>query len=237
MSSDSMTDQQGSAYSIIIPAYNEGARVGATLEKVLAYVAGQGWDAEVIAVNDGSGDNTAGIIRGYAEKNPRLRLLENPGNRGKGYSVRNGMLHAHGDISLFSDADLSSPIEEVGKLFSALAGGADIAIGSRWLCSDLQTRRQPLYRQLFGRIFNLLLRIMLGLDFRDTHAASKRSPVGRRQQFSPCRRLNGGALIRNCSIWPGNSGSRSWKPRWRGPIAKAPASVRCGMEPRCFWKC
>src|SRR5207344_1027918 len=123
--------------------------------KVLAYVAGQGWDAEVIAVNDGSGDNTAGIIRGYAEKNPRLRLLENPGNRGKGYSVRNGMLHAQGDILLFSDADLSSPIEEAGKLFSALAGGADIAIGSRWLRSDLQTQRQPLYRQFFGRVFNL----------------------------------------------------------------------------------
>ena len=92
-----------------------------------------------------------------------LRLLENPGNRGKGFSVRHGMLHAQGDILLFSDADLSSPIEEADKLFAAIAKGADIAIGSRWVDPRLQIRRQPLYRRLFGRIFNLALRIILGL--------------------------------------------------------------------------
>lgn len=160
-------------YSIIIPAYNEGARLGATLDRVLAYVADKGWDAEILAVNDGSRDSTADLIRTYAGKNPRLHLLENPGNRGKGYSVRNGMLHAQGEVLLFSDADLSSPIEEAEKLFAALAGGADIAIGSRWLRSDLQTQRQPLYRQLFGRIFNLLLRIILGLNFKDTQCGFK----------------------------------------------------------------
>jgi glycosyltransferase involved in cell wall biosynthesis len=160
-------------YSIIIPAYNESARVGATLEKVLAYVAERRWDAEVLAVDDGSRDNTAQIIRGYAEKNPRLRLLQNPGNRGKGYSVRHGMLQACGELLLFSDADLSSPIEEADKLLAAIAGGADIAIGSRWLRSDLQTERQPLYRQLFGRIFNLLLRFTLGLRFKDTQCGFK----------------------------------------------------------------
>jgi len=160
-------------YSIIIPAYNEGARVGATLEKVLAHVAKLGWDAEIIAVDDGSRDNTGEIIRGYAEKNPRLRLLQNPGNRGKGYSVRNGMLHAQGELLLFSDADLSAPIEEADKLFGAIAGGADIAIGSRWLRRDLQTQRQPFYRQIFGRIFNLMLRITLGLTFKDTQCGFK----------------------------------------------------------------
>jgi glycosyltransferase involved in cell wall biosynthesis len=160
-------------YSIIIPAYNEGARLGATLDRVLAYVAEKGWDAEVLAVDDGSRDHTADLIRSYAGKDPRLHLLENPGNRGKGYSVRNGMLHAQGEVLLFSDADLSSPIEEAEKLFAALAGGADIAIGSRWLRSDLQTQRQPLYRQLFGRIFNLLLRIILGLNFKDTQCGFK----------------------------------------------------------------
>jgi dolichyl-phosphate beta-glucosyltransferase len=167
------TNDRRVSYSIIIPAYNEAARVGATLEKVLAYVAEQGWDAEVIAVNDGSRDNTAEVIRDYAAKNPRLRLLENPGNRGKGYSVRNGMLHAHGEILLFSDADLSSPIEEAVKLLAAIAHGADIAIGSRWLRSDLQTQRQPFYRQLFGRIFNGILRITLGLSFKDTQCGFK----------------------------------------------------------------
>ncbi len=157
----------------MIPAYNESARLGATLEKVLAYIRAQGWNAEVIVVNDGSRDNTADIVRTFAAKDAALRLVENPGNRGKGYSVRNGMLHAHGRIMLFSDADLSSPIEEAPKLFQALEAGADIAIGSRWLRAETQTQRQPLHRQLFGRIFNLLLRLTLGLQFKDTQCGFK----------------------------------------------------------------
>ena len=160
-------------YSIVIPAYNESARLGATLEKVLAYVRAQQWDAEVIVVNDGSRDNTADIVREWAKKAPALRLVENPGNHGKGYSVRNGMLNARGRIVLFSDADLSSPIEEAPKLFQALEDGADIAIGSRWLRAETQTQRQPLHRQLFGRIFNLLLRTTLGLQFKDTQCGFK----------------------------------------------------------------
>jgi len=161
------------AYSIVIPAYNESTRLGATLERVLAYVHAQGWNAEVIVVNDGSRDNTADIVRTFAAQDPVLRLVENPGNHGKGYSVRNGMLNARGRILLFSDADLSSPIEEAPKLFQALEQGADIAIGSRWLRAETQTQRQPLHRQLFGRIFNLLLRIMLGLHFKDTQCGFK----------------------------------------------------------------
>ncbi len=160
--------------SIIIPAYNEGARIGATLDKILAYLKQRGWgDAEIIVVNDGSYDNTVEIVRECAAKNPGVRLLENPGNRGKGYSVRSGMLHAEGETLLFSDADLSSPIEEASKLFAAIAAGSDIAIGSRWLQSELQTQKQPLYRQLLGRVFNLLLRIILGLKFKDTQCGFK----------------------------------------------------------------
>ena len=160
-------------YSIVIPAYNESARLGATLGKVLAYVHARGWDAEVIVVNDGSRDNTAEIVRTLAAEDPTLRLVENPGNHGKGYSVRNGMLHARGCVVLFSDADLSSPIEEAPKLIEALEAGADIAIGSRWLRAETQTQRQPLYRQLFGRVFNLLLRLTLGLQFKDTQCGFK----------------------------------------------------------------
>jgi dolichyl-phosphate beta-glucosyltransferase len=133
----------------------------------------QNWDAEVIVVNDGSRDNTADIVRAFAANDPALRLVENPGNRGKGYSVRNGMLNARGQIVLFSDADLSSPIEEAPKLFQALEAGADIAIGSRWLRAETQTQRQPLHRQLFGRIFNLMLRVTLGLKFKDTQCGFK----------------------------------------------------------------
>jgi glycosyltransferase involved in cell wall biosynthesis len=160
-------------YSIIIPAYNESARIGATLERVLAHIAARGWDAEVIVVNDGSRDNTVETVRRFLEANPKLRLVENPGNRGKGYSVRNGMLLARGEVLLFTDADLSSPIEEADKLFDAIQGGADLAIGSRWMQSELQTQRQPLYRQFFGRIFNLLLRLTLGLKFKDTQCGFK----------------------------------------------------------------
>src|SRR5439155_16477962 len=143
--------------------YNESARLGDTLEKVLAYVDLHLSDTEILVVNDGSRDNTAEIVTRFAEKNPALRLIENPGNRGKGYSVRNGMLNASGEVLLFSDADLSSPIEEAIKLFAAIEAGADIAIGSRWLQPELQAHRQSLARQLYGRIFNLLLRIFLGL--------------------------------------------------------------------------
>jgi glycosyltransferase involved in cell wall biosynthesis len=176
-------------YSIVIPAYNEGARLGATLGKVLGYVHAQGWDAEVIIVNDGSRDNTAEIVRTFAAKDPALRLLENPGNRGKGYSVRNGILNARGRIVLFSDADLSSPIEEAPKLLKALEEGADIAIGSRWLRAETQTQRQPLHRQLFGRIYNLILRLTLGLQFADTQCGFKAFKQPAVQAIFPLQRI------------------------------------------------
>jgi len=160
-------------YSIVIPAYNEADRIGATLGKVAAYVAKMGWTGEVIVVNDGSRDATPQIVREWAQKNPIIRLLENPGNRGKGYSVRHGMMEATGNVLLFTDADLSSPIYETEKLIAAIQRGADIAIGSRWVQADLQTERQPLYRQFFGRIYNLLLPIILGLHFKDTQCGLK----------------------------------------------------------------
>ncbi len=161
------------AYSIVIPAYNESARLPATLDRILAHIRELGWSAEILVVDDGSKDGTAQIVQSYAERDPAVRLIENPGNRGKGYSVRNGMLHATGEVMLFSDADLSSPIEETDKLFAAIAAGADVAIGSRWLRAELQTHRQPLHRQLFGRIFNLALRVILGLHFQDTQCGFK----------------------------------------------------------------
>src|ERR1700736_629719 len=122
-------------YSIVIPAYNESARIPATLRSVVDCIRARGWDAEVVVVNDGSHDNTAAVVREFALNAPEIRLLENPTNRGKGYSVRNGILHAVGDIIMFTDADLSSPIEEAEGLFAAIAQGADIAIGSRWLAT------------------------------------------------------------------------------------------------------
>ena len=178
-------------YSIVIPAYNEGERIGASLEKVLAYAEKRGWDAEILVVNDGSRDNTSEIAASYARRYPEVRLIENPGNRGKGYTVRNGMLNAQGEILLFTDADLSSPIYEAGKLFDALHHGADVAIGSRWMQRELQTERQPLYRQLFGRIFNLLLRLILGLKEKDTQCGFKAFTRLAAQEVFPRQHIEG----------------------------------------------
>jgi len=160
-------------YSIVIPAYNEASRLGSSLDRVLTYVVSQQMDAEVIVVNDGSRDRTADLVREYTQRFPFLRLIENPGNRGKGYSVRNGMLNATGEVLLFSDADLSSPIEEAPKLFRAIEEGADIAIGSRWLQPETQTLRQSLLRQFYGRAFNVALRVLLGLKQTDTQCGFK----------------------------------------------------------------
>ncbi len=160
-------------YSIIIPAYNEGERISATLDRVLEHLERQRWSAEILVVNDGSRDRTAELVRGYMSRHPCIRLLENPGNRGKGYSVRHGMTSASGALLLFTDADLSAPIHQADKLFQALRQGADVVIGSRWLDPALQTTKQPLYRQLAGRIFNLLLRLILGLRFKDTQCGFK----------------------------------------------------------------
>jgi glycosyltransferase involved in cell wall biosynthesis len=160
-------------YSLIFPAFNEGERLAPTLDKVLSYVSQQHWKAEIIVVDDGSKDETAEIVRRYSRTNSILRLVQNPSNRGKGYSVRNGMLNAHGDVLLFSDADLSSPISEAPKLLTEIENGADIAIGSRWLKSAVQTQRQSITRQLFGRIYNVLLRVILGLNYKDTQCGFK----------------------------------------------------------------
>ena len=160
-------------HSFILPAYNESERLTTSIPKVLEYVHARNLRAEIIVVNDGSTDKTAEVVRQFAAANPMIILLENPGNRGKGYSVRHGMLHAKGAVALFTDADLSSPITEADKLFAALADGADVAIGSRWLQRGLQTERQPFYRQLYGRLFNLGLSIVLRLDYRDTQCGFK----------------------------------------------------------------
>jgi len=176
-------------YSIVIPAYNELSRLGSTLDRVLNYVMSQSWDAEVIVVNDGSRDGTADLVREYAQRYPFLRLIENPGNRGKGYSVRNGMLNAVGDVLLFSDADLSSPIEEAPKLFRAIEEGADVAVGSRWLQPETQTQRQSLLRQFYGRAFNVALRIFLGLKEKDTQCGFKAFTRNAAQKIFPQQQI------------------------------------------------
>jgi glycosyltransferase involved in cell wall biosynthesis len=159
--------------SIVIPAYNESARIEHALDRVLSCVAEQGWDAEVLVVDDGSKDDTAAIVQRWMAKHPRLHLVQNPGNKGKGYSVRNGLLQAAGDIVMFTDADLSAPMEEAQLLLDAIADGADVAIGSRWMDRTRQTIHQPLYRQFFGRCFNWVTRTIMGLPYKDTQCGFK----------------------------------------------------------------
>jgi glycosyltransferase involved in cell wall biosynthesis len=176
-------------YSFVIPAYNESKRIGPTLEEVLRYSTERNWDSEILVVNDGSTDRTAELVREYGRFHPQIVLVENEGNRGKGYSVRNGMLHARGDLCLFMDADLSSPMTEAQKLFAAIEKGADIAIGSRWLRAELQTERQPLYRQVLGRIFNIALRLILGLHFADTQCGFKAFRHDAAQRIFPLQKI------------------------------------------------
>jgi glycosyltransferase involved in cell wall biosynthesis len=159
--------------SIVIPAYNEAARIERTLERVMSCVSGQGWDAEVLVVDDGSSDATPQIVERWMLDHPRLHLIQNDGNRGKGYSVRNGLLQAAGDVVMFTDADLSAPMEEAERLLAALADGADVAIGSRWMDRTRQTIHQPLYRRFFGRCFNWVTRAVMGLPFKDTQCGFK----------------------------------------------------------------
>jgi dolichyl-phosphate beta-glucosyltransferase len=160
-------------YSIVIPAYNEAARIGPALASVTACIRERGWDAEVLVVDDGSTDDTAAIVGAWAQTHPEVRLIRNERNRGKGYSVRNGMLRAAGEIVMFTDADMSSPIEEAERLFAAIGAGADVAIGSRWLTGRRIVHHQPLYRRVFGRCFNALTRIVMRLPFADTQCGFK----------------------------------------------------------------
>lgn len=156
--------------SIIIPAYNEEKRLPATLDKVRTWLASTAWDfSEIVVVDDGSSDQTAAVAATAG-----ARVLTNPGNRGKGYTVRHGMLEARGEWALLTDADLSAPIEDLETLWSAVAReGADGAIGSRALDRSLIGVHQPMFRETMGRIFNLVIRMITGLPYKDTQCGFK----------------------------------------------------------------
>ena len=159
--------------SIIIPAYNEEQRLGATLRTILTYLARQPYPTEIIVVDDGSQDGTLRVAARFCGGNPPVRVLQNGRNRGKGFSVRQGFLHARGAYLLFSDADLSTPIEEVEKLLAALHTPYDIAIGSRALPESCIEVHQPWYRENMGRFFNVLVRALVMPGIRDTQCGFK----------------------------------------------------------------
>ena len=155
--------------SIIIPAYNEEARLPSTLRAVTEYFAGSDWGpVEILVVDDGSTDHTVEVAQEYA------RVLRNPGNRGKGFAVRHGMQEGTGQWLLFTDADLSTPISEIEKLWAAVsAGEAEVAIGSRALDRSLIGVRQPVFRERAGQFFNWVMQRVLGLPLCDTQCGFK----------------------------------------------------------------
>ncbi len=177
--------------SIIIPAYNEARRLPSTLDSILNYLQHKLWDAEIIVVNDGSSDDTAKVVGHFATRHPEIRLIDNQLNQGKGGCIRDGMLHASGGTMLFTDADNSTPIEDADKLLAAICEGADIAIGSRWVDRRLQLVPQPWYRRLNGRIYNLLLRTILGLNYRDTQNGFKAFSRKAAEAIFPRQRISG----------------------------------------------
>ena len=160
--------------SIVVPAFNEERRLPKTLESIRAYLSSRSLRAEVLVVDDGSTDGTAKVVERSRAEFPELRLLSARSNHGKGFTVRRGMLEARGEIALFTDADLSAPIEEADKLLAALRDGKyDVAIGSRAVDRSLIEVRQSAFRERAGIIFNRIVRGIAGLPFQDTQCGFK----------------------------------------------------------------
>lgn len=159
--------------SLIIPAYNEGRRLPATLDRIEAYLRSRPMDAEVIVVDDGSKDDTAAIVRTRASAWPGLKLIQAPVNAGKGRAVQLGMAAATGQYRVFSDADLSVPIEDIDLLLKPLHNGASVAFASRGLRESQIELHQPWYRETMGKIFNKLVRLFVLRGIHDTQCGFK----------------------------------------------------------------
>ena len=178
----------GPYLSVVIPAFNEEGRIGATLQAVGARLDRAPYEFEIVVVNDGSRDRTAEAARAAR---PDVRLLTNEINRGKGYTVRRGVAEARGQIILFSDADLSTPIEKIDNFLPRLEAGADIVIGSRALPESRIERRQNIVREMAGRTFNRLLRFLVSVPFRDTQCGFKAFGRAAARQVFARQRIEG----------------------------------------------
>ena len=184
-----MSGESAAPYlSVVIPAYNEENRLGPTLETIKGYLAERDYTSEVLVVDNGSRDRTSEVARDGG-----VEVMEER-RRGKGAAVRTGMLAARGEYVLFSDADLSTPIEEVEKLLAELRAGADVAIASRGLPESNLVKRQPWYRELVGRAGNLLVRMMAVGGIADTQCGFKLFPREIARRVFPAQRLTGAAF-------------------------------------------
>lgn len=166
--------EQQAHLTVVIPAYNEEKRIGPTLERIRAYLEKRSFSWEVVVVNDGSQDQTARISREILAGCERHEVIDRKFNRGKGYSVRQGMLAGHGRFLLFSDADLSTPIEELEQLLPLLESGqAQVSIGSRGLRDSRVEVHQPWWRETMGKGFNLFVRLIAMGGLHDTQCGFK----------------------------------------------------------------
>lgn len=168
--------------SVIIPAFNERERIEKTIREIDAYLAQRYGRYEIVVSDDGSTDETCGIATRLQAQGLPLRLLRGDRNRGKGHALRRGVAASAGDLILMTDADLATPIDELPQLTACIANGADIAIGSRGLSASRLVVRQPFYREAMGRLFNLLVQVLLLPGIYDTQCGFKlfRGPLARR---------------------------------------------------------
>ena len=159
--------------SAIVPTYNEAGCIDANVQKIVAYLAAKFYSFEVVVVDDGSTDNTPQQVAQAAQREPRIKLIRFSANRGKGFAVREGVLRAQGDAVFFTDADLSTPVEEIEKGLKALEEDYPVAMASRRHPESIVCRYQSPAREGIGRLFNLVVRLLLSLPFHDTQCGFK----------------------------------------------------------------
>lgn len=178
-------------WTIVVPAYNEAERLGETLRAIAAFAAGHTGTLETLVVDDGSTDGTTDLVE---REFPNVRLVRNPGNRGKGYSVRAGLRAGRGKWRLFSDADLSTPIDELPRFEAELRAGADIVIASRAMNESMIELHQAWWRETSGRVFNGLVRLISGLPYRDTQCGFKAYTRAAAMRVAALQKLDGWAF-------------------------------------------
>lgn len=226
--------------SIVIPAYNEEERLGKSLSETFDYLAAQDYTSEIIVVDDGSRDTTLAIANNFqarAKAKAKLTVLKNPGNRGKGYAVRNGMLHASGEVHLFFDADLATPLDQIPKILQPILNNEyDVVFGSRALSEAVIEVEQSFLRQLRGRGGNLLIRLLTGMDIKDTQCGFKAFRRQASQSVFPLQQIDGFGFdpeilfIANKQGWRWKEVPVVWRHIEGSKVTMLSASIQVFME-------
>ncbi len=159
--------------SVVIPAYNEASRISHTLISVNEYLSAQSYESEIVVVNDGSKDNTAEVVKQLQPQIPRIRLLDNQENHGKGWVVKQGMLEASGDVRVFMDADNSTKIDEIGNFLPYFDQGFDAVVGSRRIAGSHVAKDQKMIREFLGWCFRTIVHILVPVGVTDTQCGFK----------------------------------------------------------------